>query len=103
MNNLIVKTDAENLNKDKVEIQRQIQKEFKLVGSLLHQKGHTLFSYNKETKEIKVAPMKKSNTCQFNETPTFKGKVIVEKDCFYIEALNLNNAIKKLRKIGFNI
>lgn len=95
---------AENLNQNKIEIQKQVKQEYKLIGSMFYQKGHTLFEYNVKTKSIKKATYKMiEDTIQFNHNPLQKRELIIKQDCYYLQALNMNNALKKLRKIGFDI
>lgn len=105
MNNLLdITLKSDNLNQDKIEIQKQVKQEYKLIDSCMYFKGHILFEFNKETKEIKPAKFKCiSDTIEFNHNPLKKREVFINQNCFYIQALNRENAIKKLRKIGFNI
>jgi hypothetical protein len=62
----------------------------KLVGRIKPQRGHTLFKY--ETLTGRLIPMKNGTT----GANTTRRVVIAEKDCIYVTALNLKNAIKKL-------
>lgn len=106
MRDLTIESHKDNLNNNKIEIQRQVQSEYSLIGSILTNKSHILFEYNKETLEIKIAKYKIEKTAFI--TNVLKGhkekrKVIVNKQCYYIQALNEKNAIKKLRKLGFEI
>ena len=97
----------DNLNENKIEIQKQIQQEYKLIGTVNKNKGHITFEFNKITKEIKPALMQLNKTVKVEAEGTLssisKYKVIINENCFYIQALNLENAIKKLKKYGFNI
>ena len=82
----------------------QVQKkknEFHLVGEERRVKGHTLFCFNKVTKEIKVAPMVQECMLGLDGSVIYKNSVTVEKDCVYVQALNEKNAIKKLIKRGY--
>ena len=54
-------------------------------------KGLTLFEFNKITKELKPATIKYE---------IGKSKVVYQKDCLYLQALNLNNAKRKLQKLN---
>lgn len=67
-----------------------------------HKKGLTLFSINTITGEIKPAEYIKESVITWEQALLLihgKGgiarKVMVEKDCVYIEALNAENAKKK--------
>lgn len=106
MNNIInVNPLQENLNQDKIEIQRKQQQEYKFLGSLRKQKGHIIFEYNSETKELNPANFQMENTIVIKDRNDLIGgkkyKVVVNQNCFYIQALNKKNAIKKLTKLGF--
>lgn len=59
----------------------------KHVGRQVKRPGLTLFMYNKVTGAIAPAPVA-------------DGKVIMEKDCIYLQALNAKNFKKKLRRKG---
>lgn len=77
------------------------QKEYKLVNQQRKVAGHTLFEFNKKTKEIKPADIRRecildAMTCK----PIYKTKTDIHIDCFYLQALNIKNAKKKLRKLG---
>ena len=80
------------------------QKEYKLVGSQRKVAGHTLFEFNKSTKEIKAADIKRECIIDFGANkPIYKTKTDMHENCIYIQALNIKNAIKKLKKLGFKI
>lgn len=59
----------------------------KHVGQQKRRPGHTLYKYNKETGEIRQAPV-------------INGSVITEPNCIYRQALNQKNFEKKLRREG---
>ena len=59
----------------------------KHIGQQKKTPGHTLFKYNKETGEIRQAPV-------------LNGSVITEPNCIYRQALNKQNFIKKLKREG---
>ena len=59
----------------------------KHVGQQTKRPGHTLFKYNKETGEIRQAPV-------------LNGAVITEPNCIYRQALNKKNFVKRLRREG---
>lgn len=84
--------------------QEQVQKEkqeFHLLGKTRRIAGLTLFSYNKETGEVKVAELVKSKSVDFRtKKPTENSKVMIEKNCIYGQALNKKNFIKHLKKRG---
>src|SRR5574344_138887 len=105
MNNIInVNPLQENLNQDKIEIQRKQQQEYKFLGSHRKQKGCILFEYNRETKELNPAKFQMENTIVIKDRNDLIGgkkyKVVVNQNCFYIQALNKKNAIRKMNKLG---
>lgn len=89
--------------KDEVKEVRQAAEtiELKKLGSLKTKKGHKLWEFNGKTGEIKIAvteevphnPFAKSVN-GFTEGP--KKKIVVNPDCVYVSALNIENAVKKL-------
>ena len=71
------------------------------IGRMKKVPGHTMFSYNTVTKEIKVAPVKRGAMVDYRtRTPKYKESIIVEKDCIYHQALNKKNFIKVLKRYG---
>ena len=90
--------DAQNVNQEQVQKQQQ---EFYLIGNMRRIAGITLFSYNKETGEVKVAAMEKSIEIDYKtKKPVEKAKVVVEKNCIYGQALNKKNFIRHLVRRG---
>lgn len=92
-------------NKEKTEIRQKQQqkKEYRLVSSVKHKRGLTLFSINTVTGEIKPAEYQVETTITLEQALLIsKGhgnttrKVVIEKDCIYVEALNEKNLRKKL-------
>lgn len=77
------------------------QKEYHLVGKQRKVAGHTLFEFNRETKEIRPADV--AHTAYIDAgtgKPVYKNRADIKQGCFYIQALNAKNAAKKLRKLG---
>ena len=63
--------------------------------------GHTLFSYNVESNEIKKAPVQYSRDVDFvTREPLHNPKIVVEPNCIYRQALNKRNFIKRLKREG---
>ena len=62
--------------------------------------GHTLFSFNVQTGEIKPVKLVREASIGLDGKPVFKEKITVEKDCYYEQALNLKNFIKRLKRRG---
>jgi len=100
----------------KVEIVKQAEqkKETKLLGKIILKKGHSLFSYNKETFAIELAEFKKldlrympnlktNNLAYFaQQRMQSLGKININPNLIYIPALNKKNVIKILKR-DFNI
>ena len=92
-------------DQQEVHAEQKRQQEYKFLGKIRHTPGHTLFSINQVTGEIKPAQFEKDATITYDRAKMAKHsvaagrKVIVEKDCFYIEALNKENAFKKYLKM----
>ena len=87
----------------KVEIQDKRKIEYKFIGSQKKVPGHTLFSINVKTGEIKPAAItiEKAVYNIFDRT-VIPGKVktVIEKDCIYRQALNKKSLIKRLIREG---
>ena len=47
--------------------------------------------------------MKKDVSIGLGLEPIYKTKVVTEKNCVYVQALNKRNAFKKLRKMGVSL
>lgn len=95
---------SSDLQKSQVELVEQKKHEYNLVGNMRKREGHTLFSFNKVTREIKVAKIVKCKVYDYmRQGPAFNDRVDKEKDCIYLYALNKKNCIKHLRLMGFEI
>jgi hypothetical protein len=88
-----------NSSKDEIKEVRkkEVDKKLNKIGTVTPHRNHILFSINNKTYEIKRAVFAQQDA-QFTTGPQNK-KVIVEKDCVYLSALNKKNLIKKLRKL----
>lgn len=87
---LLARPQVEHIEKDKHEI--------KHLGTMRHRPGHTLFSFNHTTKEIKrIIPARRAQLgC--NGRVKHDNRVTVDQNCYYAEALNERNFIKHLKK-----
>ena len=104
MKGILPTLQSEHEEATRIEQVAKKQKEYKLVCSQRKVAGHTLFEFNKSTKEIKPADIKRECIMDFNTNhPIYKTKTDIHENCFYIQALNVKNAIKKLKKLGFKI
>ena len=97
--------DLSPKHKDKlsVVVKKQQEAQLKFIERIKPHRGHTLFELNKSTKEIKKAKFEQQDI-HFNADVKRAKKrrvLIANDDCFYVSALNLKNAQKKLIKMGF--
>lgn len=83
-----------------VELLEQQRQEYKLIGSMKKVPGHTSFSFNVQTGEIKPVKLVREASIGLDGKPVFKEKITVEKDCYYEQALNRKNFIKRLKRRG---
>ncbi len=80
---------------------QQEKKERNFLGQLKPQPGHSVFEFNIDTAQINKIEFHE-NTIELDNTMKKKNKSLnVKANCFYLTALNVKNAKKKLRKIGF--
>ena len=89
--------------KEDVEVHQKKKQEYRLVGSIKRIDGHTMFSYNKITGEIKEAILEKYDTVTFYGKPIYPNRIKVEPHCYYDQALNKKNFIKRLKRSGMLI
>lgn len=98
--------ESQNHNPDKIENIKQVQVEEQQVklGSLTMKKGHKIFEVNMVTGDVKIAEMEALPVSfaekQKNRFAPNKSKLVVNKDCRYVSALNIQNA---MRKLGFAV
>lgn len=88
-----VRMEAEDLKK----------REYHLIDSQRRQRGHTLYSFNLKTREIKVVEIKHEISLNIDGTVDTEKRVSVEQDCIYVQALNIKNCIKRLKRMGYSI
>lgn len=99
--NIVPTTSQEREDATRVEQVAKKQKEYKLIGKQRKVAGHTLFEFNRKTKEIKPADIRRECIIDAGTgNPIYKTKTDVHEGCFYLQALNIKNAEKKLRKLG---
>lgn len=95
----------EKICETQIEMLERKQNEYKLIGQITAVPGHTLFKFNTETRVAAKAAMKIEFHTVFNPKTGMleavkKSDVVVEKDCYYEQALNIKNFIKRLRRRG---
>lgn len=89
-----------NLSKQQIEVLLEQERHSKYIGSMKVVPGHTMFSFNRDTKEIKKADYVDEVSVGLNGKPITKKKLTVEANCFYEQALNRKNFIRRLKKYG---
>lgn len=90
----------DNLPAEQLEYLQKQQREFKHVGKMKKVAGHTLFSYNRKTGEIKPAQLVNKVALGFDGKAVYSTECVIEPDCFYEQALNKANFIRRLKKYG---
>lgn len=90
----------DNLSKEKIESVQKQEKEFKLIGRMRKKAGHTLFSFNTKTLEVKRADLEDCIAIGKDGKTHCSCKTVIEKDCIYLQSLNEKNFRKKLKKCG---
>lgn len=86
-----------------ITVEKQQQKEIKLIGRQRKIRGLKLWEYNERTNELKEAVYKKQDVQITSLTPSssalhLSNKVQVNEGCIYFQALNLKNAKRKLNQ-----
>lgn len=105
----LLKDEFESTKVDK-EIVASIQKkkEHKLIGSWKAVRGHLLFKFNPETKELSQKIKYKKTDLEIKDfskvdIENIRTKVEVEEGCVYVQALKADTAIKRLQKMGYDV
>lgn len=75
------------------------QQEYHLIGKQRKVAGHTLYEFDKITKQIRPAVIDRKAILQMDGSIKAETRIDVKQDCFYLQALNIKNAEKKLRKL----
>jgi len=93
---------------DKIEIAKlaEVKTEEKFVKSFRPHKGHTMFEINVKTGDVKKAEFERTELSYekaLKNDFSDKKKIVMQPDCIYVSALNIQNAMKKLGiKISIN-
>lgn len=94
----------ESVNRDDVEIVQKTRTEYKYVGTIRRKRGHTLFSFDPETRKIEPVELQKDVAVGIDGNPLVSNKVTTfNPKRIYFFALNMRNARKKVIKMGFNL
>lgn len=94
--------------KDAVVVPKPQKQEHRFLGTVIRRPGLTLFEYNSKSKTVQVAEVNTQYSYRYNEKTKKVGvssrtRVQVRDGCMYVQALNLKNAIRKVRKAGFEV
>ena len=84
---------------DMLELVAEQRKEFRLIGSQKRIPGLTLFEYDLTTGELRHASMKKEIQLEMDGATGAKARVDAKALCLYIQALNEENAMRKVHKM----
>jgi O-glycosyl hydrolase len=95
----------DKIAKAQIEAVERKQNEYKLIGQMVRVPGHTLYKFNTVTRtasraEVEVSAYSWLNPENMKIESDRKSRVKVEKDCYYEQALNMKNFIKRLRRRG---
>ena len=85
--------------KDRQVIEAKINKEYKIVGSIQHVTGWTLFEINQKTLEIKEAVFREQSTAHYTTGEAIPKRVDMKQHHYYMEALNKKYAMNKYLKL----
>lgn len=96
MNNII--TPDTSIREEQRQEAEQKQ-EFRFVGNMRRVPGHTLFEFNTVTHELRQADIDHNVSVGLNGDVIHKTRASAKKDCIYFQALNRENAYKKLIKM----
>lgn len=94
--------------KDAVVAPKPQKQEHRFLGTVIRRTGLTLFEYNSKSKTVQVAEVNTQYSYRYNEKTKKVGvssrtRVQVRDGCMYVQALNLKNAIRKVRKARFEV
>lgn len=86
------------------EVEQEKRKELVLIRKEKKVPGHTMFSYNTVTHEIKPAKIVYTTDYDYHtRQPINAPKLITEPNCIYRQALNVKNLIKRLQREGIEV
>lgn len=100
--------DTELKGKDEVKVhaEKQQEKQLKHVGTMIPHGGHTLWELDIKTHRVTKAEFQEQYVdfvAASKGEIAHKKKVVVKDGCDYELALNLKNAVKRFRRIGYAI
>ncbi|MEI3554173.1 MAG: hypothetical protein V8Q54_05655 [Alistipes senegalensis] len=96
-----------NAKSDKAQIEHveRKQREYRLIGQTVKVPGHALFKFDTVTRIASRADVRTEITHQYDTAiggiiTTKKSSITHERNCYYEQALNMKNFIKRLRRRG---
>lgn len=96
--------DLKPKTNSEVSVKKDIKKELKLINNIKPLRGHTLYEINTITGDVVKAQYIKEKFITWEQAlkhmkdNSFKGKILINKDCEYISALNPLSALKRYNK-----
>lgn len=91
----------DQLCEPRLELNREQQHEYHFVGRQKYIPGHTLFSLNLKTGEIKPADVVVESSVVYGVGVVNHRRINIEDHCVYRQALNRKNFIKRMLRDGF--
>ena len=94
--------------KDAVVAPKPQKQKHRFLGTIIRYPGLTLFEYDPVAKTVREAEINTQHFYSYNaKRKTFgfstTSRVQARNGCMYVQALNLKNAIRKVRKEGFEV
>lgn len=94
--------------KDTIVALKPQKQEHRFLGTMIRRPGLTLFEYDSKSKTVRAADVNTQQFYSYNAkrdkfSVSSKSRVQVRDGCMYVQALNLKNAIRKVRKEGFEV
>jgi len=93
---------------DQIKQEQQIvtpaeEKKVRFIGTRRLKPGHTVYQWDDGV--VTEAPLEEVDIAVESLTGSYvkRNKLILRKECYYITALNLRNAIKKFKKSGLHV
>lgn len=92
-----MKLDGQLISDIEIAVQKKQQQEYRKLGDYKPSiDGYTIFEYDKEAKTIMPASFRENETYVIGKEN--RPILDVKKGCIYVEALNVKNAVKRLKR-----
>ena len=94
--------------KDAIVAPKPQKQEHRFLGTMIRRPGLTLFEYDSKSKTVRVAGINTKHYYSYNAKLNkfdirTTSRVQARDGCMYFQALNLRNAIRKVRKERFEV